>query len=160
MYLKLAGCVCILISCLGWCAEFWRRDRIRLCRTDGYLRLVAFIRGEVEGYLTPQARIFEKCPAQILIDCGHRGNMPPRELGDLVKEGADRGELDGECLRAVSELALNFGRSCRGEELRMCDRCIERLNACRTAIAAEMPARRRASISVLLCAVAVAVILI
>ena len=160
MYLKLAGCVCIIASCLCGCAELWRRDRIRLCRIDGYLRLVAFIRGEVEGYLTPQARIFEKCPARILIDCGHRGNTPPRGLSELIGEGESRGELDGECLLAIGELAASFGGSCRGDEVRMCDRCTERLGAHRAALAGDMPARRRALISALLCAVAATVVFI
>ncbi len=160
MYLKLAGGACLLLSCLGGCAELWRRDRLQLCRIDGYLHLLAFIRGEVEGYLTPQARIFEKCPPQILIDCGHRAATPPRELGELIGEGAAHGELDGECLRALRELAASFGRSWRGEELRLCDRAALALTARRTALASELPARRRASISAVLCAAAAIIVFI
>ncbi len=160
MLLKLAGGACLLLSCLGGCAELWRRDRLRLCRIDGYLHLLAFIRGEVDGYLTPQARIFEKCPPQILIDCGHRAAAPPRGLGELIGEGECRGELDGECLRALRELAASFGRSWRGEEVCLCDRTIAALTARRAALVSELPARRRASISAVLCAAAAIIVFI
>lgn len=157
--LKLLGGALVAAFCCGISAEARRRDAERLALIDGFLRLIAFARSEVDCFLTPQGRILEKCGAEMLSACGWTEAEPPRNLSAVVA-GARAG-LDHEAYRLLLPFAASFGRGFREEQLKMCDSCLSALGDIRRTLEGELPRRRRAFLSTAICAaVAAALVLL
>lgn len=156
--LKLLGCVLVAAFCCGAAVETRRRDAAKMARIDGFLRLVAFARSEVDCFLTPQGRILERCGSEMLSECGWYSAAPPRDLTSLVRQS--RQELDGGAYRVLLPFAAAFGRGFREEQLKMCDDCAAELDSIRRELEGDLPRRRRAFLSVVICAAAAAALIL
>ena len=155
---KLIGAALGVVSCLGVCFEARRADRERMALLDGFLRLAVFMRSEIDCFLTPQGRILEKCGAGLLSDCGWHENVPPRDLSELLSVVGDR--MEPQAYGILSSFAASLGRCFREEQLRNCDGCIDALTALRGRLETELPKRRRASLSIVICAAAAAALIL
>ena len=60
----------------------------------------------------------------------------------------------------LSSFAASLGRCFREEQLRNCDGCIDALTALRGRLETELPKRRRASLSIVICAAAAAALIL
>ena len=156
--IKLIGVLLVAICCGGICFEARRRDAERLARVDGFLRLLAFIRSEIDCFLTPQSRIFSKCDVRMLYDCGRQGGEPPRDFSGLLS--SVRGGLDPRVREQLMLFSSSLGKSFREEQLRSCDGCIEALRKLHEELEAELPRKRRASLSLGICAAAAAAVIL
>lgn len=158
MIAKLVGAA-VVAACLGGaCIEARRHDAAALARIDGFMRLIAFARSEVDCFLAPQGRILEKCGARMLADCGWQGGAPPEELMSLAE--CARPGLEAEAWRVIAPFCASFGRGFREEQLRLCDACLSSLGAVRARLEAELPHRRRASLSIVISAAAAAALIL
>lgn len=155
---KLIGVLMVALCCGGICFEARRRDAERLARIDGFLRLLAFIRSEIDCFLTPQSRIFSKCDVRMLYDCGWQGGEPPRDFSGLLS--SVRGGLDPRVREQLMLFSSSLGKSFREEQLRSCDGCIEALRKLHGELEAELPRKRRASLSLGICAAAAAAVIL
>lgn len=155
---KLVGVgVVALCSCGVW-AETARRDRESLSLGEGFISVLRYIRNEVDHYLTPQTRIFQKCDIGLLTACGWSAARAPRDVGELCRSA--EGRVDARMYGTLLRFADSFGTGFRDDQLKLCDACGAELERQLRSLCDELPRRRRASMSLGICTIAaVAVIL-
>ena len=75
-----------------------------------------------------------------LAECGYLSDVIPRDFSAFLESSEI---YDGEIREALSELGASFGGCYRDEQLRACDRCIERVSSRLRCISEEMPKKKK-----------------
>ena len=156
LYLKLLGGG-LLVAAGGFSAfSFSQFEKRRLSVLDAWIDLIFFIRGKIDCYLMPLDEILSTADQELLKACMCASPHP--NLRTLLD--ASSAYLTEESKRLLGAFVKEIGSSYREEQLRRCDYYIQALRAEREQVAKELPARRRLSVSLSLCAAFAAAILL
>lgn len=133
------------------------RDAVRLRRTEAFLALLRYTRGQIDCYGLSAPRILARCAPELLSACGLPAGAVPDSFEAFL---AACGKEDGLSFEILKGFAEEFGRQYRQEQLAECDRCIGLLEERRDVMRKELPNRRRLHVTLCLSGAALAVILL
>ena len=144
--LKLIGVILVLLAgILG--AAFWiGQERKKLATLDAWIALLAYIRNQIDCYLTPlPAILLHKEAPKIPLCQSAGGSLQTRLAGSAAYLGEEE-------LRLLSSFVREIGNHYREEQIKQCNYYLERLKLLRDKRAAELPARLRVGLALSLCA--------
>ena len=158
IFCKVMGAVLLFISGALWAARIndkLVRGRAQAVAIEDWLR---FLRGQIDCYAMPLSDIFALRGFERLRDCGYFADTLPSDFSELL----DSSEIcDSDIKEALSELGTSFGGCYREEQLRACERCIEKVSKRRQEISAEMPKKKKLNTTLCIsAALAVAILLV
>lgn len=161
MTYKLVGCIFLLLAGL-WGAVSMRRFEYRRLRVlDGYLALLAYVKGQISCFATPLPDILAGADPRILaaclgLDAGRRETPPPLSLPTeepilphLLRESHPY--LEEETERLLSAFTGEVGKTFRAEQIARCDYYLEALTEERRRLFRSLPARLRLGTALPLC---------
>ena len=137
---KITGTVLVVLGGAILAYMLNSKAKCTLTRTEGFISLLRYIKTQVDCYSMPLSRILENCNDSIYSDCGYVGEKKPNDLSELISGCPS---LDGRALKIMSEFSEEFGKSYRGEQVKLCDRCIDELAILRTEVSEGLPLRRK-----------------
>ena len=116
---KALGGLLLVISALV-CADHTNKKRaLSLERAEGWTALLGYVKTQVECFSLPIGEILCRCDKKLLLRCGFTSSEePPLELSSFV-ESCDIS--DSETERLMRELASEFGRCYREEQVKRCE---------------------------------------
>lgn len=145
--LKLLGAA--LILAVGVLCAFLsvRYEKKRICILDGWIDLIQYIRAKIDCYLMPIGEILTSTDRPLRTLCELDGAQS--DLAAILR--ASRAFLDGETLRLLNGFVSEIGTTYREEQLRRCDYYLLALRMQRERCSAELPTKKRISVSLCLC---------
>lgn len=147
---KLAGAA-LLIICGGLTGRaLCESSEVALCRTEGFISLLKYIRNQIDCYLMPVDKILSGCPADILDSCGACPGI--RSFTELL-ETCD-GKLPPDTAALLEKFAAELGTTYRDTQLKLCDYYINKLTAERDKLQSEAPAHRKMIMTLCICVAA------
>ncbi len=141
MLYKIFGMIFVALSGLAAAASLRSSARERLSEAEGVLVLLRFIRSQIDCFAKPLPRILAEVQPELYRKCGYAGELPPKELGELLENCA---VSDSEVREILAGVCAELGRGYLREQLRTCDYYISLLERQCDALSASLPARRRA----------------
>lgn len=146
---KLAGAA-LLLLCGALGGRMICRDRERdLEVIEGYIALIKYIKNQIDCFNKPLDRILASCPNSILASIG----ASPGEGGmaELLGRSPNPPAAVAELLGGLS---LELGGGYRESQLKLCDYYLGRIGAERDRLAAELPRKRRSTMTLCVCGAA------
>ena len=140
MYIKILGCVFVAVSGFAISYILNRRVSASLRVAEGWERLLARIKNEIECYSLPIADILARTDPSILRLCGYTGGEAPKSLYELREKTAF---TDIETEKTVCRFISEFGQCYKAEQVGRCAYFVTLMEARRGAIAAELPEKKR-----------------
>ena len=153
--LRYLGIAAILVTALGGALSGARLEKKKLQTLDAWIALIAHIRLQIDCYLMPLDRILATADRPLLATLG---NEHAKTADALLKSSLPY--LDTAVAQELSAFFATLGTTYREEELKRCDYYLTRLRAHREAMAASLPARVKAKITLTLCLAVGSVILL
>ena len=147
MTVKIIGALLITLSALTASISHGRFQKRRLLTVDGFISLLAYIKGRIDCYALPLSEILSSLSLNILYDC----NCPEgaETLDEMINNS--RIYLDEESERLLDSFSLEFGSIFREEQLRRCDYYIEALTEQRGKVYEDVKKRSRVGSALLIC---------
>ena len=137
--LKLLG-VGLILGAGGAAASFGVRfEKRKLDVLAGWIRLIRYIRSQVDCYLLPMPQILERADTALLEECLCR--QPKPDLPAVYH--ASQIYLDAEAQRLLSSFVREYGFETREELLRLSDYYMEALGQIRARRMEELRAKTR-----------------
>ena len=158
IFCKIAGAVLLLFSGMLLASHLngeLERRRAQAVAIEEWLR---FVRGQIECFSMPIADILRQSGIDVLSRCGYLSEVMPRDLAEML----ERSEIyDPNIKEALSELAASFGGCYRDEQMKACERCIDKVSQRREAISRDMPKKKKLNSTLCIsAALAVAILLV
>ncbi len=136
------------------------RNRVavgRLEEVESWIRLLRFIRLQVECFSLPLSAILSRADPDLLRRCGYAAGERPRESSRPLAECRF---LDEECRALCRSFFDEFGRSYREEQLCRCDYYIRLLEERRALLCGGLPGKKKINATLCLSGAAALVILL
>ena len=146
---KLLGVATLACSGILIARELNRKAMADLHQNEGWMALLRTVRGQIECFAKPIGEILAGCTAQELSACGYFGEGHPSDLQALLSHCRVH---DAPTMAIVSRFAEEFGRGYREDEVRACDYALSLLDARRTALAGELPLKKKRNTVLCVCA--------
>ena len=153
--LRYLGVGIILTTSIGGALSGARLEKKKLQSLDAWIALIAHVRLQIDCYLTPIDRILATTDRALLAAIGNEH----AQTSDALREAA-RSYPDAAVARELSAFLATLGTTYRDEELKCCDYHLARLRAHREAMAASLPTRVKAKVTLTLCLAVGSVILL
>jgi len=125
--------------------------------TEGAIKLLRYIRTQIDCYSKPIEKILSECPREIYLECGYIKNDTPRTLSEIVTAMS---RSDSGVYKVMSEFCAEFGKSYRAEQVKLCDRYIEELSEMRASASQVLPMRKKLNSTLCISGAAAIVILL
>ena len=141
---KLIGVLLVLIT--GLSAALWRigYEKRKLATLDAWINLIAYIRNQIDCYLTPINEILSQKEAPKIPYCS-----PSTEPKQLLESSTPY--LNEEELRLLSGFVREIGNHYREEQIKQCNYYLNSLRPLRDRHAADFPARLRVTLALSVC---------
>lgn len=156
MYIKILGCVFVAVSGFAVSYILNRRVGASLRVAEGWERLLARIKNEIECFSLPIGEILSRTEPSLLRQCGYVGKDAPRGLSELLEHTAF---ADGEIGRIATRFVSEFGRCYKNEQVGRCDYFFALIEERRKKLASELPSKRKLNVTLSL-AVSLGVIIL
>lgn len=158
--LKAAGALLLFMSAGIWTAKNKRVGKERLCRLQGQIAFVGFVREMIERYLLPISQIIKECDKRtadaVVIGCAGDEYLDIEGLRALLRTGKYYSDGGQEFDRFLSAL----GSSYREDELAGCDACSRELSSLYEKLSREIPKDEKSRAVLAFCfSAAIAIIL-
>lgn len=143
--IKLLGVLLVLGT--GLFAALWRigYEKRKLEILDAWISLIAYIRNQIDCYLTPINEILSQKETPKIPLCDQKN----RSLKAFLEASAPY--LNAEELRLLGGFVREIGSHYREEQIKQCNYYINSLRPLRERRAAELPARLRVTLAIALC---------
>ena len=112
--------------------------RIGLTQTEAVISLIRFLRSEIECFSMPLPRALERCPADILVGCGYKGDAAPRMPSELLS-----GISDKVTYAQLARFCDEIGKGYRDEQLALCDYYLAVFEERRIKLSEQLPVKRK-----------------
>ena len=157
--LKLLGALLIFFCGAALAASLNAGARNALIQTEGFIELVRRLRSDIDCFSMPIPLAISRFPDTLFEKCGLQFEACDgvRAFDDLICNC----DMAYEELRDIMDsFALHIGRGYKLEQLAICDRTVERLEAHRLHLANQLPAKQKTNGTLCLCGALAVVILI
>ena len=156
--MKILGVAIVLFSGMAIAVALSKEEDKKLLRTRAWIELLILVRSSVDGYSMSASEILASCDRRLLSRLGYPDcELVPQSLSALA-QSVDI--PDREIADAVSDFLSDFGKNYREYQVSRCDDCIGKLRERETALALQIPAKKKVVFAVSLCAAAAVVILL
>ncbi len=141
----------LVLACSGFAAahELNRRSTAALKQTEGLMRLLRTVRGQIACFARPIPEILRACEPSVLAACGYTKQESPPDLFALLSHST---VYDAPSVGIVWHFAEEFGRGYREDEVRACDYALSLLEERRTSLCADLPIRKKRNTALCVCA--------
>ena len=126
IYLKIFGGISLIISSFQLYKRAIRRENSKLEQLDAYMRLIQYIRNNIEYYLLPINKILDNCDNKIISKCL---NAPPNlSISNLSQLYYSSDILfSDDIARIIEGFCTSFGNTYKNEQITMCEVVYKRL---------------------------------
>lgn len=102
--------------------------------------LLRYTREMIDSFSMSGTQILQRCEESLLARCGYSKSERPTCFLDL-SEGCEIGDV--ECAKIFCDFCRNFGKGYRDEQLRSCERCLDRLGTRAEQLHGEVAAKKK-----------------
>ena len=156
--IKLFGAVLIFLCGAALAHLLNGKARNMLAQVEGFIELVRRLRGEIDCFSMPIPVALASFSDDLFRKCGFGGSAKSVRTVEELVCGCEM--FSSELADIMSGFALHVGRGYKSEQLALCDRTLERLEAYRLSLASELPAKQKTNGTLCLCGALAVVILI
>ena len=128
---KIFGACGVALSGIIYFKETVNYEKLKIAQVDAYIKLIEYIKNQVECFNLPIDRIIESCDREILLKCGAQ-NASPKTVTEIVN--STNMYLDAEIVDILTKFANEFGTVYREEQIKLCLYYIGELRAYRQGI--------------------------
>ena len=139
IFYRITGALALLLCGILWASHLNGKLRDKRRQVTAIEEWLRFMRGQIDCFSMPISDILA-LSGDRLAECGYLSDVIPRDFSTFLESSEI---YDGEIREALSELGASFGGCYREEQLRACDRCIEKVSLRLQAISAEMPKKKK-----------------
>lgn len=99
--------------------EFEKKKSIQI---DSYIKLISYIKTQVECFILPINTILDRCDNILLINCGFGNDINPKTITELLN--GSKFYADEDFINKLYDFAQDFGHSYANDQIKLCDRYI------------------------------------
>lgn len=148
--LKLCGAVSLFAASIICYSELTKRDKVQIRQLDAYIKLIQYIKENVECYLLPINSILRSCESSVLRECSGWKDIEMKDLIDLY-EGSVLFVPD-EAQKYIRDFCTSFGRAYKDDQVKLCGDYINKLTNIRDELINEVKNRRKIRFAMTMCA--------
>ncbi len=140
LFYRIIGAVMLVLSGVAGAYYMNRAASAALAQVEAHVSFLRYVRLQVECFALPISEILRKCDRELLLGCGYRRDLVPKNLADFL---AGIEHWDPECEGIMRSFSVEFGKGYRDEQVRSCEYHAELLEARREALSARLPERKK-----------------
>ena len=154
---KILGAFGVALSGMIYFKETVAYEKLKISQVDAYIKLIEYIKNQVECFNLPIDRIIESCDLEILSKCGVQ-NASPKTVIEIVN--STNMYVDVEISDILMKFANEFGTVYREEQIKLCLYHIGELRAYRQGIKEKQNRERKIHLGLCLCFAASLILLL
>ena len=137
---KLIGVTLVVVG--GAASAYVMNTRVTssLLQAEAMISFLRYVKLRVDCYAMPIDRILADCDKSIYERIGYADAKKPEDLSCLASRCIS---LNREIKAIMEKFALEFGKSYREDQVKLCDRYIDELTTLRSDISARLPMRKK-----------------
>ena len=146
---KLIGGALLLVSALMIYLRFQHQNKKKTSQIEGFIKLISYIKNQIECYMIPIDRILFLCDKEVLYECGYGESVPPQSLKTLINN--INPYMNNEASSIINRFANEFGTSYSNEQIRSCERCINELKKIKEVMNDKNARDKRVQLAICVC---------
>ena len=148
--IKLCGAVSLFAASIICYFELAKREKDQIRQLDAYIKLIQYIKENVEYYLLPINSILRACESSVLRECSGREDIDIKDLNDLYESSLLI--VPDEAQKYISDFCASFGKAYKDDQVKLCGDYINKLTDIRDELINEVKNRRKIRFAVTMCA--------
>ena len=111
-----------------------------LAVTDGWIRLIRYVKLQVECFSLPVSDIMSNVELSAFKECGYRRDILPKDMSELLEFCVG---IEVESKKILTDFTTEFGRCYRAEQVKRCEYYIAALEERRDTMARQLPSKKK-----------------